>query len=240
MKKIHVIALLITAMNTTYTNYLQPFFPYYSQCGQDKFLNEHLFKNKRNGVFVDVGAHDGISYSNTYFFEKELGWTGLCVEPHPQIFPQLKNNRSATCYACCIGNADEPVDFMQVSGAPEMLSGIAELYDARHLERLKREVISNGGQIEIIKIPCRTLSALLEENNLFEVDFLSIDVEGAEKNVLLGIDFKRFTIKCIILENNFPDKFADIRNILISNGYKHYQSLDFDEIFTLSTIDVTA
>ena len=51
---------------------------YKSQFGQDKFLNENIFKNKRNGVFIDIGAHDGITYSNSYVFEKQLDWTGIC------------------------------------------------------------------------------------------------------------------------------------------------------------------
>ena len=57
---------------------------YYSQLGQDRFLNENYFKNKLTGTFVDIGAHDGNTYSNSKFFEN-LGWSGLCVEPIPNI-----------------------------------------------------------------------------------------------------------------------------------------------------------
>lgn len=53
---------------------------YKSQYSQDKFLNENFFKNKKNGVFIDIGAHDGITMSNSFFYEKQLGWDGLCVE----------------------------------------------------------------------------------------------------------------------------------------------------------------
>src|SRR5260221_7249446 len=76
---------------------------YYSQCGQDQFLYENFFRTKREGVFVDIGAHDGIFYSNTKFFE-ELGWQGLCIEPIPEVFEQLKKNRKAICIQGCISD----------------------------------------------------------------------------------------------------------------------------------------
>lgn len=53
-------------------------------------MNERFFKNLKNGVFFDIGAHDGVSLSNTYFFEKELGWSGICLEPIPEVFERLK------------------------------------------------------------------------------------------------------------------------------------------------------
>ena len=66
---------------------------YYSQHNQDQFLNEHIFNNKKEGVFLDIGAYDGIEGSNSYFFEKELGWKGICFEPIPKLYQRLKENR---------------------------------------------------------------------------------------------------------------------------------------------------
>ena len=63
---------------------------YYSQCKQDQYINESFFKGKDSGVFVDIGAHNGISLSNSYFFEKELGWNGVCIEPMPEVYSELK------------------------------------------------------------------------------------------------------------------------------------------------------
>ncbi len=62
---------------------------YVSQCGQDKFLIENLFKGKKNGIFVEIGAFDGIKYSNTYNLEVDYGWAGLCIEPIPEQFENL-------------------------------------------------------------------------------------------------------------------------------------------------------
>lgn len=66
---------------------------FYSQCGEDQFLNENFFKNKMNGVYVELGALDGILYSNTKFFEDTLNWSGVLIEPHPNKFDFLKKNR---------------------------------------------------------------------------------------------------------------------------------------------------
>jgi FkbM family methyltransferase len=233
MKKIFVILTLIS-INQIRPQYLQPYFPYYSQAGQDKFVNENIFKDKKKGVFVDVGAHDGISYSNSYYFEKENEWTGICVEPHPTIFPQLIKNRKATCFQVCIGNAEGLVDFMKVDGAAEMLSGMTHGLDPRHLARINNEINALGGLASVIKVPIRTLSSLLKEINLLEIDFLSVDVEGGEMEVIQGIDFDSIKIKCILIENAYPDKFQVIRDLLLSKNYQHFASLSFDEVFVLN------
>lgn len=70
---------------------------FYSQYKQDEYLYKKFFKKKRNGVFFDIGAHNGIKISNTYFFEKNLGWTGVCVEPRDSAFEELEKNRECIC-----------------------------------------------------------------------------------------------------------------------------------------------
>ena len=66
---------------------------YYSQCQEDEFLNANIFKNKRNGTYIELGALDGVLYSNTKFFEESLNWSGILIEPHPDKFISLKQNR---------------------------------------------------------------------------------------------------------------------------------------------------
>lgn len=66
---------------------------YYSQYKQDEILNNQIFRNFRNGVFLDIGAHDGETLSNSLFFEEELGWSGICFEQIPEIFEKLKQRR---------------------------------------------------------------------------------------------------------------------------------------------------
>jgi hypothetical protein len=63
---------------------------FYSQYGQDIFISG-LFQGKKDGVFVDIGAYDGIIMSNTYYLERELGWTGVCVEADKEIYERLND-----------------------------------------------------------------------------------------------------------------------------------------------------
>ena len=85
---------------------------YFSQYKQDKFLSERIFQNKRNGYYVDVGAHDGISLSNTYFFEKELGWNGVCIESNSLVYQKLIQNRNCHNLNYCLTNSNERKNFL--------------------------------------------------------------------------------------------------------------------------------
>lgn len=204
---------------------------YYSQIQQDKILNEMIFKNMRNGFFVDVGAHDGINYSNTYFYEKELDWKGICIEPYPKIFNKLKENRKCICIEAAICNETSEKDFMEITGYSEMISGLLETYHPRHITRINNEVRDTNGKTNIIKVKTRRLRDIFDENNVKDVHYLSIDTEGAEMEVLKSIDFEKVNIHIIDIENNYEDTFIEIKSFLESKGFKNIITISFDEIF---------
>ncbi len=201
---------------------------FYSQSGQDRFLHEHVFKGKRNGVFVDIGAYDGITLSNSYFFEQTLGWTGICVEPIPATFEKLKSIRKALCIQGCISDKYETASFMHVQGSPEMLSGILENLDPRHVERILNEIKQDGGSFEIIPVRCYNINKLLLDNNITHVDYLSLDIEGGELEVLKSIDYSKIDIDVIDVENNYG---ADFQSFLQSKGYEKIAEIPPDEIY---------
>jgi len=70
---------------------------YVSQSKQDLFIDKYIFNHKRNGTFLDIGAYDGLEFSKTYYFEKELDWNGICVKPLPHIYNKLIKNRNCVC-----------------------------------------------------------------------------------------------------------------------------------------------
>ncbi|MCX6990466.1 MAG: FkbM family methyltransferase [Chlamydiae bacterium] len=203
---------------------------YYSQCGQDRLLNEKWFKNKKNGVFVDIGAHNGISFSNTKFFE-ELGWKGICIEPIPEVYEELKKNRSCICIQGCISDRNGKSSFLRVEGEPEMLSGLLTKYDPRHLERVYREIAtrSYGKAPKCIEVDCYLLNDLLRKNDVFHIDFLSIDIEGGELDVLKTIDFDQFDIEFVVIENNYRNQ--EIPDFLIAKGYELVANTGWDDVF---------
>ncbi len=192
-------------------------YQFFSQYEQDLYVYETFFKDKKNGVFIDIGAHDGISLSNTYFFEKFLGWQGICIEPIPEVFAQLQSNRQCLCLQGCIYDKSETVQFLRVHGYPEMLSGIIETYNPYHFQRIEREVQYMGGSLEIIEVKCYPLTKLLLDQGLTHIDYLSIDTEGGEMGILQSIDFSQIDIDVIDIENNYGEPF---QQLLESFGYK--------------------
>lgn len=219
MKKLYFLVLCVNAISSTY----------YSQYQQDKLLNEHIFKNKRNGIFVDIGAHDGISINNTYFYEKELGWTGICIEPIPAVFERLRANRNCICINGGIASFRGKGKFLNIMGAPEMLSGLVDKYASQHALRVDYELARDGGKKQIIEIECFKLNDLLEEYNLHHVDYLSIDTEGGELEILKSIDYKKYDISVIDVENNYNDPEFGI--FMASQGYALVGKLCCDEIY---------
>lgn len=206
------------------------FATYYSQCGQDKFVNETFFKNHKNGVFVDVGAHNGISLSNTCFFEKELAWSGICLEPIPSVFEQLQKNRNCFCICGCVATEHSIVkQFLKISGPLEMLSGLIDKFDPQHKRRIEFELKQYGGSYEVIDVPCYNLNQILEEAGISHIDFLSLDTEGGEFEILHNFDFSKCQIDVITVEDNY--KIHPFISFLRSNGFDFVKSLEQDLIF---------
>ena len=117
---------------------------------------QHFFKDKKDGVFVDIGAHDGVLLSNTYFFEKHLGWKGICIEPIPEIFNQLKANRKPYVFKAASTIKMGMLVFIKLTGFigahNEMLSGLKDTYDPKHLIRAQYETRNGAGEIQEVKV----------------------------------------------------------------------------------------
>ena len=179
--------------------------------------------------FVDIGAHDGIDCSNTAFFEMNSGWNGICIEPHPDVYLKLEENRKCIKYNCCISDKEGECDFLVISGYSEMLSGIYSEYDEKHIDRIEKEINLYGGSKKNVKIKSRNLNNILNENNIKKVDYLSVDTEGSEFNIIKSIDFSKTDISIISVENNGYNNF--VREYLENNGYQFLIKCCCDEIY---------
>ena len=200
---------------------------YCSQSGQDKWIIEKLFPGKKNGFFVDIGANDGITFSNTYLLEK-MGWNGLAVEPIPSVYDKLVENRLCRTVNGCVAPVSGKERFRVITGYPQMLSGLVDEYDPRHIERINRELDSYGGEYTDIEVKCYNFNELLEGNGIFQVDHLSIDVEGEEYKILNSIDFNHIHISVIGVENCYLD--LRIPHLLIRRGFA-FHSIVGDEFY---------
>ena len=162
----------------------------YSQMGQDYWVYGEAFNEKHGGIFVDIGAHDGIELNNTYILESRYNWTGICIEANPISFAQLQRNRSATCLNACLDQSEGEVDFV----LRDVMGGIVDL-------DVDNKRVGEGKGHKVLRLKTTSLTRVLEDQGAPDVmDYLSIDVEGAEERVFGGFDFRRYTFKSITIE----------------------------------------
>lgn len=202
---------------------------YYSQVGQDKYIYEHFFKGIEKGTFLDIGAHDGVNKSNSFFFEKTLGWTGICVGPIPEVFDRLKSNRNCICVNAGVSDKNGVSKFWRIEGYSEMLSGIVDNYNEKHKERIEKEIKEHNGKKTEIDIKIYDINTLLKEYNFSHIDYCTIDVEGSEEKILSVLNEKEFDISVFTVENNYQDK--TLRKLMKSKGYKLESIVDFDDVY---------
>ena len=183
-----------------------------SQNGQDLFallINEFKYE----GCFIEIGATNGVALSNTYLLENEFNWTGLLVEPAKIWHKDLFVNRK--CYIstkCVLNTSGDEVIFNETK--KRSLSTI-DSYSNNDDWSLSR-VSGNKYKVETI-----TLNDLITEFKLPEViDFLSIDTEGSELDILSSVNFSRYRFRAITCEHNFTSNREKIYNLLTSNGYQ--------------------
>ena len=203
-----------------------------SQLGQDVLVDQYL-NGKRNGVFVDIGAYDGVTFSNTLMLEQQRDWTGMCIEPLPDVFTVLQKSRRCVCVQACVGNREEAaVEFLAVHSPvthTRMLSGVVSEYDPRHLGRVDAELHANGGSKNVIGVRMRHLHGLLREHGFDHVDYLSIDTEGSELLILRSTVLSAIGYPCITVENNYDD--PAIHEELLAQGYTLHTPLYWDRFY---------
>lgn len=204
----------------------------YSQFGQDVFLLDTLLKDKKDGFFVDVGGNDPIIGNNTYLLERN-GWTGLAFEPQPELNKKWSESRITRCLPYAIGDKEGLVCFAE---------GLMSLHGLSGISGFNKINSDNAKTYTVQQYP---LSKILEEKNITKIDYLSIDVEGYEMNVLKGIDFDACDINIIDIENDIGFKkipfigkylgstFGDnkLRVFLKKNGYKYTARIMCDDFF---------
>ena len=193
---------------------------FYSQCEQDSFLENTIFKGFKNGVFVDIGAHDGKWINNTLYFEETHNWTGINVEPIPDVYAKLMINRSNCINInCAIDESEGTSEFCLNIGYSEAISGLVSHYDKRHKQRIINERNSHASTSNKIMVNTMRLDTILHTHNIKHIHYLSVDVEGAEFAVLKSINYEEVFIDVIGFENNYEDTSMPIIQFLLDKGF---------------------
>jgi FkbM family methyltransferase len=203
--------------------------PWFQGQADQDVLAYLYFKGKREGFFLDIGAYDGKTYSNTYALE-QIGWKGICLEPLPDVFARLRQNRLCDCYNLAMSDqSGEAADFIRAAGV-ETLSGLESKMASTHKDWILRE----KGTVERIKVKTISFADLMGRYpGLNSIDFMSLDVEGAEMSILESIDFSAYRFGLIAVESTdeTPGESERLRSFMGEKGYGVLLDVGLDLIF---------
>jgi len=202
---------------------------YYSEAGQDKFIEKEFFSHKTDGVFVDIGGYDGQTSSNTLYFETFAGWSGLCIEPVPKFYELMSEIRNSVCLNVAVADYNGEGSFLEINKGLDQMGGLIATFRNDLLKIIKDE----GSESRQINVPVRTFQSIISEQDITHIDYCSIDVEGAEILVLKGIDFSKSNILVFSIENPASPVSNQnlVRDFMENEGYKLVKSIGEDDIF---------
>lgn len=196
------------------------------QLGQDAIAYA-IFKGKKQGFYANIGANDGKEIDNTLLFEN-LGWQGFCVEANPKTFEKLKQNRKCDCYNVAL--VSKPMGKMRMATSD---IGGQETSAIMEFDTGVMEYAWAGKEIEYFEVDTSTFDDIMRHYpQISHIDFMSLDVEGAELEVLKGIDFERFSFGLMSIEhNNVAPARVAIIEFLKSKGYRLFMDNYWDFMF---------
>lgn len=229
---------------------------WYSQSGQDRILYHGFFKHTYRGTFVELGAVDGISFSNTKFLQDEMGWSGVLIEPSPDFEFLVKGvakystnvpdgtrirkgsfhgKRCASVQCLNVAICPYPGGFLDMlaSNHPidgNMVSGAADLITKGHQEQFKLK-----GKANKYRVSCMPMGQVLHQAGITRVDLLSLDVEGAEEIVLETMDWDNIPVYLLVIESHEknsptgPEGHERKHRILLQAGFQFLDKIEMDE-----------
>jgi FkbM family methyltransferase len=206
----------------------------HSYQGQDLYVIEAL-GGLRGGFFLDSGASDGVSGSNTLLLETSFDWRGICVEPNDQLFARLLGARQNTCVHCCLYDRAGEVQFYEAAG---VLGGILDEYDPNLLQQARSLVASQarGGASDPVTKRARTIGSILQQFDAPRtIDYWSLDTEGSELAILRSFPFHQYVVRLLTVEHNFAPSREKIRRFLEARGYRRTRELGIDDVYILDS-----
>ena len=198
---------------------------YFGQWETDKII-ESYFPGQSEGFCVEIGAADGVKGSNTLYFEK-LGWDVFCIEPNPRQLAKLEKHRK-NILPLAVGNEEGFMDLTVFDvGKKNIMSSLTSLKPDKRLVAAHSHIINNSYNVSVEVKKLKNI--LIELNCPTKIDFISIDTEGTELDVLKSHNFKRYDVKLFIVENNYED--PEIEVIMKQKGYSKDQRYKINEFY---------
>ena len=196
---------------------------FYGQLGEDEHIYKTYFPTRRNGTFLEMGALDGVTYSNTKFFEDRLGWSGVLIEPIPSAFAKLRLNRPrCKLFQCAVSVNEGTLDIYEHGAVSSVKENTTEeFYNGWH----------KGKDINVIQVPARRMDSILHEAGIRRIDFWSLDVEGSEFEALQTMDWS-IPVDVLCIETQNGERKAICDSILTQNGLRYVETFEHNEIWT--------
>lgn len=212
---------LTTASSDTVMNQLT----WFSQQAEDFFVWLNFINVARSdGICVEIGGSDGVTYSNTVFFEKRLGFKCVLIEPEEKFFRKLIMNRpQAMCVRSAVTNSD--AKYIEFIG-DDFTAGCADTMSEEHLQHYHRSAAKTS-------VANMKMETILNDLNITYIDFFSLDVEGGELQVLQSINWDRVSIYVVAVEldghNEEKDKL--VRELLMTRGFEFKHRISINEFW---------
>ena len=206
------------------------YFSGYSQKGQDILIYNTFFNNKKKGLFFDIGANHPIRHNNTYYFEKK-GWSGYAFEPVSKAKELWKNLRKAKFFPYAVTSAKKILNFK-----------IYNLYDIPQTSFISTQENKDNQEYHSVEVQGVSIKDICEQENISFIDYVSIDVEGHDLEVLKGIDFNQVKVSVFTIENNREALLGseEIRKFMKSKNYRFYARIHLlDDIYVSNDFQET-
>lgn len=173
----------------------------------EEWIVRDFFNDRREGVFVDVGANDYQKFSNTYYLEAVLGWSGIAIDPQSKFAEQYRLHRPRTKFQALF--VSDSSDREAVLNVPE--NGLIASADAQFAR-------TGGRDATPLRVPTSTLDDILDRAGIAHVDFLTMDIELAEPGALRGFSIERFRPALVCVEAH-PEVRQQILDYFAAHGY---------------------
>jgi FkbM family methyltransferase len=179
--------------------------------GQEELLIRHFFRDRRDGVYLDIGCFDYKKWSTTYYLEKHLGWTGIGVDADDQYRGGWEEHRPKSKFVAyaVTDKSGETIKFHLAGGLS------ATEADTKNLEMWKEK---KKFKTVAVEVPTITMNDLLEREGIEKIDFLSMDINGAEPVALAGFDIERYSPALVHVEAS-PHRHDDLRAYFEKHNY---------------------
>ncbi|MBV9427264.1 MAG: FkbM family methyltransferase [Bradyrhizobiaceae bacterium] len=209
----------------------------YSQFGQDRYVAEIVYPGKRGGYFVEAGAGDGLWISNTLLLERRYGWTGILIEPTSAFAALQRNRAGCICENCGLASEERMITMVEIFDR-----GQAAISPAAKDNLLLSRSTKEANQVDLdtmnsywgvakrqYLIRARPLADVLRAHRApRRIDYLSLDVEGFEFEILRLFPFGEYEFGCLTIERPVPE----LQSLLAGNGYIFKGRLGEDHVYT--------